>query len=207
MIFHRIGKIAVRPQLVAGHIACRSCKQARDPVYDGSAGMLYGGRLYYMEFCIRLVAYPPVAHIAVLGAVYLAYGLFLDGDALHGLYGHYCGHTDAVARLDGLAEGGAVYIVIYDIRHVLMVDGLDGKARFIADGFAGIPCIGGLKAQHDAVERAIMSIECCRKSPPACRRWRAACMPAYIWTIMIRIWSLQNCRLGLPLCHVHRRQF
>ena len=76
--------------MVAGHIACRSCKQVQDPVYDGGTGMLYGGRLYYMEFCIRLAADPPVAHIAVLGTVYLAYGLFLDGDALHGLDGNYC---------------------------------------------------------------------------------------------------------------------
>ena len=60
MIFHRICKIAVRPQLVAGHIACRSCKQVQDPVYDGGTGMLYGGRLYYMEFCIRLAAYTPM---------------------------------------------------------------------------------------------------------------------------------------------------
>ena len=57
MIFHRIGKIAVGSQLVAGHIACGSCKQARYPVYDGGTGMLYGGRFYYMELGVGLAAY------------------------------------------------------------------------------------------------------------------------------------------------------
>ena len=143
VILHRIGQIAVRPQLIAGHIACGSCKKARNPVYDGSAGMLYGSGLDNVELGIGLAAYPPVTHIAVLRAVYLAYGLLLDGDALHGLYGHYCRHAYAVAGLDGLAEGGAVYIMIYYIRHMLLIDGLDGKSQLVADGFTGVHAYEG----------------------------------------------------------------
>ena len=71
MILHRIGRIAVRPQLIAGHIACGSCKETEYPVYDGSAGVLYGSGLDNVELGIGLAAYPPVTHIAVLRAVYL----------------------------------------------------------------------------------------------------------------------------------------
>ena len=79
-----------------------------------------------MELGVRLADDLPIAHIAVFRAVDLADGLLLDGNALHGLDGDDCGHTDAVTSRNSLAQGGAVYIVIHHIGNVLLINALDG---------------------------------------------------------------------------------
>ena len=83
------------------------------------------------------------------GTIDLADGLFLDGDALHGLNGHHGGHADAVSGFDGLAQRGGVQVMIHGIGHVLLGDGFDGQAQLVADGLAGVPGIGGLKRNRD----------------------------------------------------------
>ena len=58
-----------------------------------------------MELGIGLARDLPVAHIAVIGAIDLAYGFFLNCNALHGLDCNHGRHTYASAGLDGSAEG------------------------------------------------------------------------------------------------------
>ena len=79
-----------------------------------------------MEFRVGLAGEPPVAHIAVVRAIDLADGFLFNGNALHGLDGDDCGHTDAVTSRNSLAQGGAVYIVIHHIGNVLLINALDG---------------------------------------------------------------------------------
>jgi len=107
--------------------------------------VLHGSGLDDVELGIRLAGDQPVAHIAILGAVYLADGLLFHGDALHGFDGHHGGHADAAASLDGLAQGFGIDIVIDHAGHMLLGDGFDGQAQLAADGLAGVPGIGGLK--------------------------------------------------------------
>lgn len=145
VFFHGFGKEANFFKLVAGYIARRSFDKGRQTVYNGGAGMLNGGGLYNMIFHIGFAGKPPVAHIAVIGSVNLADGLFFNGDSLFGFNGNDGGHTDAAAGFDGGAEGFAVNIVVNNIRNMLLVNGFNGEAEFVADGFAGVPCIGRLE--------------------------------------------------------------
>ena len=145
VILHWIGEVLVGVELIRGHIAGGSVQKARDAVHDGCAGVLHGRGLHHMELGIRLAGNPPVAHIAVVGSVNLSDGLLFHGDALHGFNRHHGGHADAAAGLDGLAERGGIDIVIDYVGNMLLRDGLNRKAELVADGLAGVPCIGGFK--------------------------------------------------------------
>lgn len=135
----------MRLELVAGDVTGRRVEKAGNPVDDRRAGVLDRGRLHDMELRVGLAGDPPVAHVAVVRAVHLADGLFLDRDALHGLDGDHRGHADAVAGRDGLAQRCAVYVVVHDAGHMLLCDGPDGQSQLAADGLAGVPRVGGLE--------------------------------------------------------------
>ena len=107
--------------------------------------MLDGRGLYDVELRLRLAEDLPIAHIAVVRSVDLADGLFLNGDALHGLDRDDRGHTDGVARLDLLAKRFAVDVLVDDAGDMLLGNALDGETELVADGFGGVPCIGRLK--------------------------------------------------------------
>ena len=145
VFFHGFGKEANFFKLVAGYIARRSFDKGRQTVDNGGAGMLNGGGLYNVIFNVGFAGKPPIAHIAVIGSVNLADGLFFNGDSLFGFNGNNGGHTDAAAGFDGGAEGFALNIVVNNIRNMLLVNGFNGEAEFVADSFAGVPCIGRLE--------------------------------------------------------------
>ena len=100
VVFHRVGEVLDRLELVAGNVSGGSAEQGRDAVDDRGAGVLDGRGLHDMELGLGLAEDLPIAHIAVVRAVDLADGLFLDGDALHGLDGDDRGHADGMAGLD-----------------------------------------------------------------------------------------------------------
>jgi hypothetical protein len=145
IVLQRIGKILNGLKLIAGYIAGGSAEQRRNAVYNRGAGMLNGGGLHNVELGPGLAEDFPITHIAVIGAIDLADGLLFNGDALHGLNGNNGGHADGVAGLDILAESFAVDILVYDARHMLLRNALDGKAKLVADSLGGVPSIGRLK--------------------------------------------------------------
>ena len=145
VVLHRVGEVFDRLELVAGDVSGRSAEQGRDAVDDRGAGVLDGRGLHDMELGLGLAEDLPIAHIAVVRAVDLADGLFLDGDALHGLDGDDRGHADGVAGLDVLAERFTVNVLVDDAGNMLLGNALDGEAELIADGFGGVPGVGRLK--------------------------------------------------------------
>ena len=145
VVFHGIGEVLHRLQLVAGDVPGGGMEQGRDAVDDGGAGVLDGGGFHHVELGLGFAVDLPIAHIAVIGAVDLADGLLFDGDALHGLNGDYRRHTDSVARLDLLAQGLAVDVLVQDAGDVLLGNALDGEAQLVADGFGSVPGVGRLK--------------------------------------------------------------
>ena len=98
-----------------------------------------------MKLGIRFAGNLPIAQIAVLRAVDLADSFLLDGDALHGFNRDDGAHADTAPGFDDPAEGGGLNIAVDDARHVLLRDGFDRQAELVADGFAGVPCVGWLE--------------------------------------------------------------
>ena len=58
---------------------------------------------------------------------------------------HHGAHADTATGFDDPAEGGGLNIVVDDARHVLLRDGFDRQAELVADGLAGVPCVGWLE--------------------------------------------------------------
>ena len=103
--------------------------------------MLDGCRLDDVELGVRLSGDPPVAHVSVFRSVYLSDRLLLDGDALHRLDRHDRRHSDAATSLDRLAERLAVYVMVDDVRYMLLLYRLYRESELVADSLAGVPGI------------------------------------------------------------------
>ena len=125
---HRIRQILNRFELVGGDISGRGVDEAGQAVDDRCAGVFDRGGLDDAERGIRLAGNHPVAQVAVLGAVNLADGFLLDGDALHGLDRDDGAHADAAPGLDDLTEGGGADVVVDDAGNMLLRDGLNRQA-------------------------------------------------------------------------------
>ena len=134
-----------RFELVGGDISGRGVDEAGQAVDDRCAGVFDRGGLDDAERGIRLAGNHPVAQVAVLGAVNLADGFLLDGDALHGLDRDDGAHADAAPGFDDLAEGGGADVVVDDAGNMLLRDGLNRQAELVTDGLAGVPRIGRLE--------------------------------------------------------------
>ncbi len=110
--------------MIGGHIACGSGKKARKSVDNRSAGVFHGGRFDNVKLRIGFTQNFPIAHIAVIRTVNLAYGFFLNSYALHGLNRNNRGHTyeeseNAIRRTAGRG--------IYTGAHLIL--GLPGESR------------------------------------------------------------------------------
>ena len=81
-----------------------------------------GVRLHHMELGVRLADNFPIAHVAVIRAVYFANALRFNGDALERLGGDNGAHANAVALGDGFARGAAPEVFVIEIGHALLAD-------------------------------------------------------------------------------------
>ena len=138
---HGISEILVGIKLIGCDVTRRCAEKRGNTVDYRSAGMLDRCGLYDVEFGVRLARNLPVAHIAVIGTVDLAYSLLFNCNALHRFDSHDGGHSYAASGFDSLAESLGINIAVNNARHVLLVDGFNCQPELVADSLACVPGI------------------------------------------------------------------
>ena len=107
--------------------------------------MFHGSWFLHKERGIRFPDDLPVAHIAVIGPIHFANALGFNHRSLEGFCGYYRAHANAMTLGDDPAQRGGIQVGIVKIRYTFLGLGFNGPSQFIAQGFVGIPHIGGFQ--------------------------------------------------------------
>lgn len=147
---HGVGQVLYILQFFYRDIPSRGIEHGGNAVHNRSASMFHGSWFLHKERGIRFPDDLPVAHIAVIGPIHFANALGFNHRSLEGFCGYYRAHANAMTLGDDPAQRGGIQVGIVKIRYTFLGLGFNGPSHFIAQGFVGIPHIGGFQRGGDA---------------------------------------------------------